>query len=108
MTSEIVWDGRKVKMYHYVATADFPYTAGCLRGDYDRSIMRRIGGPPPGPPGRRGPRGRRFLRASARPAGIWAAALRRPAAALNYFPRGALTSRTMIQIGMTITAPSRK
>ena len=50
----------------------------------------------------------RFLRASARPAGIWAAALRRPAAALNYFPRGALTSRTMIQIGMTITAPSRK
>ncbi len=60
MTSEIVWDGRTVKMYHYVATADFPYTVGCLRGDYDRSIMRRIGGPPPGPPGGRGPRGRGF------------------------------------------------
>ncbi len=60
MTSEIDWDGHKVKMYHYVATADFPYTAGCLRGDYDRSLMRRIGGSPPrgerfdGPPGRGG------------------------------------------------------
>lgn len=48
MTSVIDWDGRKVKMYHYVATADFPYTVGCLRGDYDRELVRVIGGPPPG------------------------------------------------------------
>ena len=68
----IDWDGRKVKMYHYVATADFPYTVGCLRGDYDRAAgarhrrpaARRTGladaparsagrGPPPsGPPPR--------------------------------------------------------
>jgi hypothetical protein len=54
MTSVIDWDGRKVKMYHYVATPDFPYTVGCLRGAYDRSLMPRIGG---GPPGRRGPGG---------------------------------------------------
>jgi hypothetical protein len=28
----IDWDGRKVSMYHYVATVDFPYTFGCMRG----------------------------------------------------------------------------
>ena len=97
----------KVKMYHYVATADFPYTVGCLRGDYDRSIMRRIGGPPPGPTWRSRSTRSRFLRASARPAGCGPPPFdgRRRA---DYFPRGALTSRTMIQIGMTITAPSRK
>ncbi len=58
-TSVIDWDGHKVAMYHYVATVDFPYTVDCMRGDYDRSLMRRIGGGPPpghrGPPGRRGP-----------------------------------------------------
>lgn len=54
-TSVIDWDGRKVKMYHYVATADFPYTIGCLRGDYNRELVREIGGPPP----RRGRFGRR-------------------------------------------------
>lgn len=58
-TSVIDWDGKKVAMYHYVATPDFPYTVGCLRGAYDRELVRTIGGPPPGrrgPPGR-GPRG---------------------------------------------------
>jgi hypothetical protein len=54
-TSVIDWDGRKVKMYHYVATVDFPYTVGCLRGDYDRKLVRAIGGPPTGRFGRRGP-----------------------------------------------------
>ena len=58
--SVVKWDGRKVKMYHYVATVDFPYTVGCLRGNFDRSVVRAISGPPPrrrGPPGfgRRGP-----------------------------------------------------
>ena len=58
-TSMVEWDGREVKMYHYVATVDFPYTIGCLRGGYDRAVMRAIAGPPPrrrGPPGRRRPR----------------------------------------------------
>jgi len=56
-TSVIDWDGRKVKMYHYVATEDFPYTVGCLRGNYDRRLVRAIAGPPPGRGrfGRRGP-----------------------------------------------------
>ena len=31
-TSEITWRGQKVSMYHYVATADFPYLVGCYRG----------------------------------------------------------------------------
>jgi hypothetical protein len=54
--SVIDWDGRKVRMYHYVATVDFPYTIGCLRGDYDQALVREIGG---GGPRRRAPRGMR-------------------------------------------------
>ncbi len=50
-TSVIDWDGKKVEMYHYVATPDFPYTVGCLRVAYDRSLLRKIGGPPPRRPG---------------------------------------------------------
>ena len=30
--SEITLDGARVTMYHYVATEEFPYTAGCYRG----------------------------------------------------------------------------
>jgi hypothetical protein len=51
-THEIMWDGKKVRMYHYHATWDFPYTVGCLRGAYDRAQARSISG---APPGRRGP-----------------------------------------------------
>lgn len=32
ITSEVVWDGQTVTMYHYVATHEFPYTVGCFRG----------------------------------------------------------------------------
>ncbi len=61
-TSVVKWDGRKVKMYHYVATVDFPYTVGCIRGTYDRSLVRKIGGGPPGRRDRHGPPGRPPLR----------------------------------------------
>ena len=43
-THEVEWDGRKVAMYHYHATWDFPYTLGCLRGEFDRSMGRLLGG----------------------------------------------------------------
>lgn len=46
-THEIEWDGKKVKMYHYHATWDFPYTVGCLRGAYSMAVVRTISGPPP-------------------------------------------------------------
>ncbi len=46
-TSVVNWDGRKVEMFHYVATPDFPYTVGCLRGHFDRELVRAISGPPP-------------------------------------------------------------
>lgn len=50
---EIDWDGKRVAMYHYHATLDFPYTVGCMRGSYERSDVMAISGPPPGrPPGR--------------------------------------------------------
>jgi hypothetical protein len=31
-TSEVMWEGELVEMYHYVATREFPYTVGCFRG----------------------------------------------------------------------------
>lgn len=56
---EVMWDGKLVRMYHYHATDDFPYTAGCLKGTWSREVMMKIsGGPPPGrgPGGPGGPR----------------------------------------------------
>lgn len=31
-TGPVAWDGATVTMYHYVATAEYPYTVGCYRG----------------------------------------------------------------------------
>ncbi len=31
-THTISWDGKQVSMYHYHATAEYPYTVGCFRG----------------------------------------------------------------------------
>ncbi len=45
-TSEILWDGRRVVMYHYVLTREYPYTLGCFRGTPMAGLRR---GPPPGP-----------------------------------------------------------
>ena len=44
----IDWNGKRVVMYHYHATWDFPYTVGCLRGTYARENVRAISGKPPG------------------------------------------------------------
>lgn len=84
--SEVLWDGQKRVMYHYVATMDFPYTVGCLRGSWSRETVRTISGPPPsfrGPPpgiGQQGmgPRGGHpDLNAAAQTLGISVDALRR-------------------------------
>jgi hypothetical protein len=32
ISSEITLDGKRVKMYHYVMTQDFPYSISCFRG----------------------------------------------------------------------------
>jgi len=32
LTSEIEWDGRRTRLYHYVANFEYPYTLGCYRG----------------------------------------------------------------------------
>lgn len=52
---EVAWEGQRRVMYHYHATDDFPYTAGCLRGAYNRESVRAISGPPPGQGGMRPP-----------------------------------------------------
>jgi YHYH protein len=62
---DLDWNGKSVKMFHYHATWDFPYTIGCMRGTYKRSDVRTIRGNPnrqmplnaPGgrPPGNRPP-----------------------------------------------------
>jgi hypothetical protein len=31
-TAPVMWDGETVSLYHYVATAEYPYTLGCYRG----------------------------------------------------------------------------
>ena len=31
-TSEVLWNGKMVNMYHYVLTQEYPYTVGCFRG----------------------------------------------------------------------------
>jgi len=41
-THTIEWDGKQVEMYHYHATAEFPYTLGCFRGTSAQG--RPIGG----------------------------------------------------------------
>ena len=48
ITSMIKWDGRRMNMYHYVATDDFPYTVGCMRGKPDMKVMQILSGPRPG------------------------------------------------------------
>lgn len=30
--SRVWWDGHYVRIYHYVLTAQFPYSIGCFRG----------------------------------------------------------------------------
>ena len=46
-THVIDWNGRRVAMYHYHATWDFPYTIGCLRGAYAFANVMAISGAPP-------------------------------------------------------------
>jgi hypothetical protein len=31
-TSTVLWNGKQTRIYHYVATAEYPYTLGCFRG----------------------------------------------------------------------------
>jgi YHYH protein len=45
--SKVMWDGKPIEMYHYVATWDFPYTIGCMRGRYKLEDVFKIAGPPP-------------------------------------------------------------
>ena len=74
-TSTVMWNGRRVAIYHYVLTREYPYTVGCFRGTpvVTRHARGPRGGfrrPPPGrdgfgppPPGRGGfgpPPPRRF------------------------------------------------
>ncbi len=53
-TSEVSWDGARIKMYHYVLTREYPYTIGCFRGTPvlvpGRDGRGRRGGPPRGGP----------------------------------------------------------
>jgi hypothetical protein len=48
--SPINWDGTTVNMYHYVATAEYPYVIGCYQGTPVNPPNAPGGGPPPGGP----------------------------------------------------------
>jgi len=56
-TDTIVWNGRKVKMYHYVMTAEYPYSIGCFRGTPITTSTGGGGGGGAGGPGAGGPPG---------------------------------------------------
>ena len=62
-TSTVAWNGRRVSIYHYVLTREYPYTVGCFKGTpiVHREMRgpRRGLGPPGGPRGRFGPPPRR-------------------------------------------------
>jgi hypothetical protein len=44
-TSRVMWDGKMTRVYHYVATLEYPYTVGCFHGTPISSGERS------GPPG---------------------------------------------------------
>ncbi len=56
-TSAVMWNGRRVSIYHYVLTREYPYTVGCFRGTpvavprargrFRRPPFRHGLGPPP-------------------------------------------------------------
>jgi hypothetical protein len=49
-TSVVPWNGKRTRIYHYVATLEYPYTVGCYHGT-PISVGRASGGPPPPGPG---------------------------------------------------------
>ncbi len=84
-TSPVLWDGKKVSMYHYVLTAEYPYTIGCFRGtpvmgDFrsrqTRQLLPRPGGNPPHEPGAMGNNHQQRLERAARILGVSTQALR--------------------------------
>jgi hypothetical protein len=46
-TTKVPWQGRMVRMYHYVMTRDFPNTVGCFRGTPTRNAFAALPGAPP-------------------------------------------------------------
>jgi hypothetical protein len=44
-TAVVPWNGRRARIYHYVATLEYPYSVGCFRGT---PIASGRGGGPPG------------------------------------------------------------
>ncbi len=47
ITSKVKFNGKKQRIYHYVATVDYPYTVGCFRGT--NAVSGPLGGAPPTP-----------------------------------------------------------
>ena len=45
-TSEIVWNGEKVNIYHYALTRDFPYSVSCFMGTPTRQAFPPLPGAP--------------------------------------------------------------
>lgn len=50
-TSVVPWNGRETRIYHYVATLEYPYTLGCYHGTPIAAAHRSL----PRPPGRPAP-----------------------------------------------------
>jgi hypothetical protein len=46
-TSTVPWNGKPTRIYHYVATLEYPYTVGCSRGTPIHVRRASSGLPPP-------------------------------------------------------------
>jgi hypothetical protein len=56
-TSTVWWNGRDMRIYHYVATPEYPYTVGCFHGTPITISHTRPPGGGSGPPGGQPPPG---------------------------------------------------
>lgn len=50
-TSKVIWNGRMTRIFHYVATLEYPYAVGCFHGTAISSGHGGIGGGGAHPPG---------------------------------------------------------
>ncbi|MGH8400437.1 MAG: YHYH protein [Gammaproteobacteria bacterium] len=57
ITSIVMWNGKPTNIYHYVLTAEYPYTIGCFRGHIDAASLHHSRDQPgePGMGSERGP-----------------------------------------------------
>lgn len=116
ITSSIVLDGATVTMYHYVMTADFPYSVSCFHGSpavHGPSVRRNGLGGAPGQQDRGGPPGQRRVRQQPPPEAIAACVSAHDGDKCYFYTpsgdtiMGSCRTPPMSQTGQSVCVPSR-